>query len=50
MAGIEEEDRATEGLTWKEYWLPGNRLRMFIVVTMQIGMLPCNDLSRSVLT
>jgi hypothetical protein len=39
LAGIEEEDRVTEGLTWKEYLLPANRLRMFIAVTMQIGML-----------
>ncbi|KAF4464440.1 sugar transporter [Fusarium albosuccineum] len=38
LAGIAEEDRITEGLTWKEYLLPANRWRMFIVVTLQIGV------------
>ncbi|CAM1507892.1 Fc.00g047400.m01.CDS01 [Cosmosporella sp. VM-42] len=38
LAGIAEEERATEGLTWKEYFLPSNRWRMFIVITLQIGV------------
>ncbi|KAI1135916.1 putative MFS sugar transporter [Hypoxylon sp. FL0543] len=38
IAGIHEEERATEGLTWKEYLLPVNRLRFVIVVTLQIGV------------
>ncbi|KAI1078940.1 putative MFS sugar transporter [Whalleya microplaca] len=38
IAGIREEEHATEGLTWKEYLLPANRLRFAIVVTLQIGV------------
>lgn len=38
LAGIEEEVRVTEGLTWKELLLPINRWRVFIVITLQIGM------------
>lgn len=37
LAGIDEEVRATEGLTWKELLLPANRLRVFIAITLQIG-------------
>ena len=37
LAGIAEEDRITEGLTWKEFLIPANRWRMFIVITLQIG-------------
>ncbi|KAJ6446789.1 mannose-6-phosphate receptor, binding protein [Purpureocillium lavendulum] len=36
LAGIEEEERATAGVTWKEYLLPSNRYRMFIAITIQI--------------
>jgi sugar porter (SP) family MFS transporter len=38
MAGIKEEERVTEGVVWKEYWLPANRWRLLIVVTLQIGV------------
>ncbi|RSL73429.1 hypothetical protein CEP53_000786 [Fusarium sp. AF-6] len=38
LAGIAEEERVTEGLTWKEFLLPANRWRMFIVVSLQIGV------------
>ncbi|KAI0829574.1 putative MFS sugar transporter [Hypoxylon sp. FL0890] len=38
IAGIQEEERATEGLTWKEYLLPVNRFRFVIVITLQIGV------------
>lgn len=37
LAGIEEEERATEGVTWKELLLPVNRRRVLIVVFLQIG-------------
>jgi hypothetical protein len=37
LAGIREEERQTEGLTWKEYLLPANRFRLFVVITLQIG-------------
>lgn len=37
VAGIEEEERQTAGVTWREYWLPANRYRIFIAVTLQIG-------------
>lgn len=37
LAGIEEEIRATEGVTWKEALLPANRFRFLIVITLQIG-------------
>ncbi|GAM41970.1 hypothetical protein TCE0_043r15526 [Talaromyces pinophilus] len=38
IAGIEDDQRATEGFTWKEFLLPANRYRMFVAVTMQIGV------------
>ncbi|KAI1448907.1 putative MFS sugar transporter [Annulohypoxylon stygium] len=38
IAGIEEEERITEGLTLKEYLLPANRYRFIIVITLQIGV------------
>ncbi|KPM38817.1 hypothetical protein AK830_g7752 [Neonectria ditissima] len=38
LAGIAEEEHATEGVTWKEYLLPANRWRMFLVITLQIGV------------
>jgi len=38
LAGIEAEVAATEGVTWKELMLPGNRRRVFVAVTMQIGV------------
>lgn len=37
LAGIREEERRTEGLMWKEYLLPANRFRLFVVITLQIG-------------
>jgi hypothetical protein len=37
MAGIHEEERVTEGLTWKEAMLPVNRWRIGIVITLQMG-------------
>lgn len=37
LAGIEEEERQTAGVTWREYWLPANRCRIFLAVTLQIG-------------
>ena len=36
QTGIEEEVRATEGITWKELLLPANRYRIFIAITMQL--------------
>ncbi|KAM0259867.1 hypothetical protein ACHAQJ_003111 [Trichoderma viride] len=36
VAGIEEEERQTAGVTWREYWLPANRHRIFLAVTLQI--------------
>ena len=38
LAGIAEEERSTEGVTWKEYLLPANRYRVFIAITIQAGM------------
>ncbi|KAJ5808640.1 hypothetical protein N7474_009909 [Penicillium riverlandense] len=38
LAGIQEEERITEGLTWKEFLLPANRFRMFVSITIQIGV------------
>ncbi|KAH9892162.1 putative MFS sugar transporter [Xylariomycetidae sp. FL2044] len=38
VAGIREEELATEGLTWKECLLPVNRLRFILVVTLQMGV------------
>ena len=38
VAGIEEERRQSEGLTYKELLLPSNRYRIFIVISMQLGM------------
>ena len=38
QAGLEEEFRATEGVTWKELLLPANRFRVFVVITMQLGV------------
>jgi MFS family permease len=37
LAGIEEEERQTAGVTWREYMLPANRYRIFIAISMQIG-------------
>ncbi|MCJ1307850.1 hypothetical protein MMC25_001498 [Agyrium rufum] len=36
IQGIEEEVRATEGVTWRELWLPSNRLRIAIAITLQL--------------
>lgn len=38
LAAIEAEIRASEGVAWKELLLPANRYRVFIIVTLQIGM------------
>lgn len=38
VAGIREEERVTEGLTWNECLLPVNRFRFIVVVTLQIGV------------
>lgn len=38
QAGLEDEIRATEGVTWKELLLPANRFRVFIIITMQLGV------------
>ncbi|KAH8733913.1 general substrate transporter [Ilyonectria robusta] len=38
LAGIADEERVTEGLTWKEFLLPANRGRMLLVITLQIGV------------
>ncbi|MCJ1243872.1 hypothetical protein MMC30_001069 [Trapelia coarctata] len=36
LMGMQEEIRATEGITWKELLLPANRFRLFIAVTLQL--------------
>lgn len=36
LMGIQEEMRATGGVTWKELALPINRFRLFIAVTLQL--------------
>ena len=36
IKGVEEEIRATEGLTWRELMLPANRFRIFIAVSLQL--------------
>ena len=36
LTGIQEEIRATEGVTWREVNLPANRYRLFIAVTLQL--------------
>ncbi|KAI0018540.1 putative MFS sugar transporter [Xylariomycetidae sp. FL0641] len=38
VAGIREEERVTEGVTWKECLLPANRFRFIITITIQIGV------------
>jgi hypothetical protein len=38
LAGLEEEVRATEGVTWKELLLPANRFRVFVIISMQLGV------------
>ncbi|KAH8200597.1 hypothetical protein TruAng_005249 [Truncatella angustata] len=43
MAGIHEEERVTEGFTWKEALLPANRYRFIIVVTLQIVLTKPTD-------
>jgi hypothetical protein len=40
VAGIEEESRVSEGLTYKELLLPSNRYRVFIAISMQLCMSP----------
>ena len=36
LAGVAEEVRATEGVTWKECLLPANRYRLFLAITLQL--------------
>ena len=36
VQGVENEIRATEGVTWRELWLPANRFRLFIAVSLQL--------------
>ena len=38
LAGIEEEERATEGVTWRELLFPVNRRRLFVIIVIQIGV------------
>ncbi|MCJ1387894.1 hypothetical protein MMC18_000737 [Xylographa bjoerkii] len=40
LMGIQEEIRATEGVTWREVNLPANRYRLFIAVTLQLCQQP----------
>ena len=37
LAGVENEIRATDGITLKELWQPANRWRIFIAVTLQLA-------------
>ncbi|KAL6808362.1 general substrate transporter [Trichoderma camerunense] len=37
-SSLDEESRLTEGISWKELLLPVNRFRVFVVVTMQLGV------------
>lgn len=38
LAGLQEEIRATWGVTWKELLPPANRFWVFVVITMQLGV------------
>lgn len=38
LLAIEEEVQATEGVTWRELLLPQNRFRVFVAITMQLGV------------
>ncbi|KAI1248372.1 hypothetical protein MGN70_009570 [Eutypa lata] len=38
LAGIEEEERLTDGVTWRELLLPINRMRVFLIIALQIGV------------
>ncbi|KXJ89566.1 general substrate transporter [Microdochium bolleyi] len=38
LAGIQTEEAITEGLTWKEVIMPVNRWRIFIAITLQMGV------------
>ncbi|RYP08401.1 hypothetical protein DL765_008800 [Monosporascus sp. GIB2] len=38
LAGIEEEERVTNGVTWRELILPLNRMRVFLIIALQIGV------------
>jgi MFS family permease len=38
LAGLEAESTQLEGFKWKEILLPANRYRLFITVTIQIGV------------
>ncbi|RMJ23693.1 Sugar and other transporter [Aspergillus sp. HF37] len=38
LAAIEAERLATQGVAWNELLLPANRYRVFIIITLQIGV------------
>jgi hypothetical protein len=38
LAGLQEEIRATERVTWKELFLFANRFLVYVVITMQLGV------------
>ncbi|XXH02914.1 hypothetical protein Hte_009304 [Hypoxylon texense] len=38
LASIEEEERVTNGVTWRELILPVNRMRVFLIIALQIGV------------
>lgn len=50
LAAIEAERLATDGVAWKELLLPANRYRVFIIVTLQIGMSSLMSSAPSLLT
>jgi hypothetical protein len=50
LAAIEAERLATDGVAWKELLLPANRYRVFIIITLQIGMSSLITRAPSVLT
>ncbi|KAK7746548.1 hypothetical protein SLS62_009411 [Diatrype stigma] len=37
LAGIREEEQATDGITLRELWLPVNRFRLMLAMTLQLG-------------
>lgn len=39
LAGLDEEIRVIEGVTWIEPLFPANCFRLFVVITMQLGVL-----------
>ena len=52
IAGIREEEQVTGGVTWREMWLPANRYRLMLAITLQLGRTKsrrhhCADCSRT---